>query len=53
MLAGDKDDIAAASAVAAARAASRDKLLAPERKATVAPVPCFDLDFYFIDEQSG
>ena len=53
MLAGNKNDIAAASAVSAAGSAPRDKLFTPEREATVAPVPCFDLDFYFINEQSG
>ena len=42
-------DVAAASAIAAARPAARDILLAPERKAAVAAVARFDRDSYFID----
>ena len=50
MLAGDHDDVAAASAVAAAGAAARDELLAPERKTAVAAVAGFHVNSYFIDK---
>ena len=46
----DKNNVPAATAIAAARASARDKLLAPEREAAVAPVPRFDVNLYFVDE---
>jgi hypothetical protein len=50
MLAGRKNHVAAAPAVAAARTAPGDKLLAPERKTPVAAAAGFDLDINFVDE---
>ena len=43
-------DIAAAAAIAAARAAVLDELLAPERDAAVAAVAGADIDLGFIEE---
>ena len=53
MLAGDQNHVAAATAVAAAGTAARDKFLAPERKAAIAAVAGFHLDSYFIDKHIG
>jgi hypothetical protein len=50
MAARDESDIAAAPAIAAARTAARDVLLAPEREAAVAAVPCLHRYFSFIDQ---
>jgi hypothetical protein len=50
VLAGYQYDIAATPSVAAARPASRNILLAAERKATVAPVPGFHGNDDFVDE---
>jgi hypothetical protein len=49
-LAGFHDDVAALATIAAGRASARDKLLAAEGHATVAPVAGFDSDFGFVDE---
>jgi hypothetical protein len=50
MFARDKHHIAAAAAIAAARSAARDKLLAPERKTAVAAVARLHADSYFINK---
>jgi hypothetical protein len=47
---GLDEDVAAASAVAAAGAAAWNVLLAPERKTAVAAVAGFHADANFIDE---
>ena len=49
-LAGFHQDVAAASAVAARRAAARHELLAAEGHAAVAAVAGFDANFDFVDE---
>ena len=46
-------DVAAAAAVAAARAAVLDELLAPERDAAVAAVAGADIDLGFVEEFHG
>ena len=46
-------DVAAAAAVAAARAAELDELLAPERDAAVAAVAGADIDLGFVEEFHG
>jgi len=48
----DKIDAAAASAVAAARSASRNEFLAAEGNAAVSAVSCFNCDFRFVYERS-
>jgi hypothetical protein len=53
VLATDHDDVAAASAVAAARAAPRDELLPAEGEATVAAVAGLYEDSDFIDEHES
>src|SRR5581483_1504277 len=50
--AGDDVDRSAASTVAAARAAPRDALLAPERKAAAPSVPRLDVDVYFVNKHA-
>ena len=47
---GHRPDAAAATAVAAVRAAPRNELLAPERRRAVAAVAGSDLDARFVDE---
>ena len=47
------DDVAAAAAVAAVRAAELDELLAPERDAAVAAVAGADVDLGFVEELHG
>ena len=49
--AGDDVDRAAVAAVAAARAAARDELLAAEREAAASAVARFDVNVDFVDEQ--
>ena len=49
-LRADHDDVAAATAVAARRAAAGDKFLAPEGHAAIAAVAGFDANFCFIDK---
>jgi hypothetical protein len=46
-------DIAAASAIAAARPSARHVFLAPEREATVSAIAGLDADFDFIDKHGG
>ena len=46
----DEINIAAFAAITAAGPASRDKLLPPERNASVTAVAGFDCDFGFVDE---
>ena len=53
VIAANHDYIAAVTAIAAARAAARHKLLTPECKTTVAAVAGFYPDLYFVDEQGG
>jgi hypothetical protein len=48
--AGDDVYRAAVAAVAAARAAARDELLAPEGEAAFPAVARFNVDIYFVDE---
>src|SRR5579884_309589 len=48
VVAGDERDVPAATTVAAAGAAARDVLLAPERKTPVAAVAGFDLNPDFV-----
>src|ERR1051326_2177636 len=50
MFAGNQDDVAAAASVAAAGPASRNILLAPERKTAVAAVSGFDRNGDVVDE---
>ena len=52
VLARDHHHVTAAPAVAAARTAARDKLLAPERKTAVAAVAGFDGNDDFVYEQA-
>src|SRR3984885_12463549 len=50
VLARHKNHVAATSTVAAAGSAARDKLLPPERKATIATVARLHADSYFINK---
>ncbi len=50
---GLDQDVAAAAAVAAARAAELDELLAPERHAAVAAVAGADIDLGLVEEFHG
>src|SRR5207249_3168848 len=50
VLGGNHNDIAAAPAIAAARPAARDVLLAAESEAAVAAIAGLDENSYFIDE---
>jgi hypothetical protein len=52
VLACDKGNVAAAAAVAAARTAARDVLLAPKSQTAVAAVPGLYTDSYLIDEHT-
>ena len=52
MRAGDDVDRAAEAAVAAARAAARDELLAAEREAPAPAVAGFYVDVDFVNEHS-
>src|SRR5262245_44450380 len=47
---GGEIDVAAVAAVAAARSALRDELLAAERNTAVSAVSCADRNFSFVDE---
>ena len=49
--AGDRVDRAAVTAVAAARSAARDELLAAEREAAAPAMTGFDVNVDFVDEQ--
>src|SRR5579864_2849817 len=53
VLAGNQSDIAAASAVATARASSGYVLLPPEGQTTVSTIAGFYADFDFIDKHAG
>jgi hypothetical protein len=48
---GDQVNVAAVTAVAAARTTSRYKFLATKGDAAVSPIARFDCDFCFVDEQ--
>ena len=48
-----EDDVAAAPAIAAGRAAELDELFAPERHAAVAAVAGADIDLGFVKEFHG
>jgi len=50
--AGDDVDRAAVTAVAAARPATRDELLATERQTAAPAVARFDVDVDFVDENA-
>src|ERR1035438_2454656 len=53
MRAGHHGDVAAASAITAARSSTGHIFLAPERQAAIAPIPGFYADSDFIDEHGG
>jgi hypothetical protein len=53
MFAGNQDDIAAPASIAAARPASRNVLLAAERKASITAVAGLHLDDNFINEHAN
>src|SRR5258708_28279049 len=50
MRSGYQIDIAAAAAIAAAGAAMRDIFLPPKGQAAITAIPCFYVDFDFVDE---
>ena len=52
-LAGFHQNVAAASAIAARRAAAGHELLAPEGHAAIAAVAGFDANFCFVNEHEG
>ena len=49
--AGDRVDRAAVTAIAAARSAARDELLAAKREAAAPAMTGFDVNVDFVDEQ--
>ena len=50
---GAQNDVAAAAAIAAIRAAARHELLAPKTDATAPAIPGLGKNFYSIDKHTG